>query len=80
VRICGAFAAILSIIASRLVTELTSAGTAANADTRIRASDLADAIGVGIQTPLTLNLYQGSESARYDVASGSLLATRGDCA
>jgi len=68
--------ALLCVLASLLVPGTVSAHSATGAENRLWAFDLAEQVHVGGAAPLTLNLHQGSESAQYDVASGSLLAAK----
>jgi len=69
--------AILCVLASLLVPGIASASTAAGAETRVWASDLAEQVGVGAEHLLTHELHPGC-STRYDqLASDSLLAAKG---
>ena len=69
--------ALLCVLASLLVPGTASAHSAAGAENRVWASDLAEQVHVAGQHALTLDLHQGYELAEYDSASGSLLAPRG---
>ena len=69
--------ALLCVLASLLVPGAASAHSAAGAENRVWAFDLAEQVHVAGQHALTLELRQGSERAEYDSASGSLLAAKG---
>jgi len=69
--------AILCVLASLLVPGTASASSAADAETRVGAFDLADQVRVAVERSLTLELYQGCGLAYDDLASDSLLAARG---
>ncbi len=73
----GTFLSILFGLASLLVPGIASAHSAAGAESRVWAFDLADQVHVAGRRALTPELHQGCEPANYDSASGSLLAARG---
>jgi hypothetical protein len=71
------YVALLCVLAGLLVPGSASANTAAEPETRVGASDLADQVRVGVECSLTLYLHRGC-APRYDeLASASLLAARG---
>ena len=72
----GASLAILSVLASLLVLGIASASSAAGAETRVWAFDLAENVHVAGRDALTRGQHLGCELAEYDSASGSLLAAR----
>jgi hypothetical protein len=76
-RSCCALLAILCLLASLLVPGIASASTAAGAETRVWAFDLADQVRVEVERSLTLELHPGCEPTYDEIASDSLLAARG---
>ena len=68
---------ILCFLASLLVPGIASTSTAAGAETRVWAFDLADQLRVGVEHSLTPELHQGCEPTYDDLASASLLAAGG---
>lgn len=69
--------ALLCVLASLPVPGIASASTAAEAETRVPAFDLADQACVGIERSLTLDPHLGCAPTYDDLASDSLLAARG---
>lgn len=69
--------AIFCALASLLVLGIASASTAAGAETRVWAFDVADQARVGVERSLTLELHRGCEPTYDQLASDSLLAARG---
>ncbi len=65
------------LLASLLVPGIASASTAAGAETRVWAFDLADESHVGVEPSLTLELHRGCAPTYDQLASDSLLAARG---
>lgn len=68
---------LLCLMASLLVSGIASASTVSGAETRVRAFDLQDKAFIRVERSPTLELRQGCEATYDQLASDSLLATRG---
>jgi hypothetical protein len=68
---------LLFIHAVLVVPGIALASSAAAAETRVGAFDLAEQSRVGLERSLTLELHQGCAARYDDLASDSLLAARG---
>lgn len=76
-RLCWPILALLCVLASLLVPGIASASTAAGAETRVWAFDLAEQTSVGVEHSPTLEPHQGFAPTYDQLASDSLLAARG---